>query len=377
MTEARESLVVPDRDSRIVTPAVALEQYRKAVDSAGEGDIVWAQAMIFHFGSVSMAPLVPAWREAAERGAVVHLTRDAISIQVSYDGRQRPVSGRDSGIYKEVRRREEKIISDELIHPNIHITTLKPPIIVPPTFPVGRNHIKGYGVLLHEGGSVGYLPTHNLDDASIIVDRNLAGEFTKKDQVRKLFDVAGLTHSVSPDGSRIRMRSRDFVIDFGDDMDLIVDVGRPLQSSIYKRSIDMLEDRNPDRIIFASQFPPDPYMLRKLARHARNGSRIDFYTTADMHHMNSPHHMRALNKAVNRAARTLDTFNVHRLPEDLMHIKALTIQTGNRVVEASFGTHNLFYPIVAFGTAEMQVISRNNTFNTHLVEEIEKAAAGY
>jgi len=148
---------------------------------------------------------------------------------------------------------------------------------------------------------------------------------------------------------------------------LYVDVGKHGKSIIYDKAISMIKEAEKS-ILFVSQFVPDNKLLSELIEAAKRNVAITIITSSKKDAL--------FNKYPSRLAYLYFMFMIKKYSniklinlKGHVHIKLLLVDK----VLALFGSHNLTFSGVLFGTEEIML----ETSDVKLVEQLSKIAQSY
>lgn len=145
----------------------------------------------------------------------------------------------------------------------------------------------------------------------------------------------------------------DYELRVDQDTILLVDVGVPKQSGIYRQAIETIDEAQAWILLASQYFPGKALTKRLLAAHERGVEIAVHYNGARKHDRLVP--LQTLRDAVQRLRYPQVIFD-HELPEHLSTLHAKVLLTEKRAI---IGNHNFVSTGVQYGTAEMSVQTRN------------------
>lgn len=212
---------------------------------------------------------------------------------------------------------------------------------------LGRNHQK-----LFIARTKAAIACHNLSDADFNGRVDLGLTFKRPDIVRAITSVFMENVHGSQPGA-------DYSLNLPPDNTLHVDAGRKGQSGILKEALAMVRRSKPgSRIVYMSQYTPDPLVGRELSAKAAQGSPLDVYTSStDDPKFNQAPYAHFYNRFF-ESIKHIPQARIRHHPNHYVHAKLLMTGlefSGDEVTagEAMLGSHNFVYWGVLFGTAEI------------------------
>ena len=176
---------------------------------------------------------------------------------------------------------------------------------------------------------------------------------------------------VQEQSTRLALGDIDQAFTVDDQTTLLLDVGRPKQSLIYKHALSMI-DAAEQWIMLTCQYAPNSTTLKHLAAARRRGVTISIYYNHPSKHplgFNVLHHLVLIHGRLHQPA-LFDKQLSKGMP--YLHAKILATEKG-----AMIGSHNYVSAGVNFGTAELTLMRRDPAFSTYIVHEFESQLASY
>lgn len=358
----RKDGVIPAPEVQI--PLVFVKEFSEAAYKARER--VWLQSMDFEMGH---APWIIqlSLKTAAKRGIDTRLTIDEFAnALVNNRVGWIPKHGQ-ANVEEEVTRAADHDMFQSLEESGVKLTITNPKIakIIPAkSFPfVGRNHMKMAIV----------------DDIAWFGGVNVASDhFEKADFMVKLYEpevVRGLVDIFEQVNDN--KPAEDYALKCNDDFTILVDSGKPFDSIIYGRAVDMVESAR-SSIMYISQLPPSGEILKQIMSQAAQGVQIDIITQSEKH-MNSNDIpfgllMKYTYHAFKKKIESLSNIRVHNFEghHGKVHAKMLIIDGKT----ALWGSHNLSKSGVYAGTQEVGIVTTDDRTVGALVNMFNSIRSG-
>ena len=344
-----------------ITPLAAQEYFAEItekISSAVKGDRVALTSMTFDPQESGMAALMGALRDAAEHGAQVTLLIDAHSFMFQTGGWPNGPSLWPIQLNQHTARyyqRKLRVI-ESLQKAGCTVQIINEPHGLHNPYG-GRSHIK-----LTVINNLSYLGGCNLsgDDTADMMLR-----LDDKSTTAYLYDqVAAIAKT---------KRTRDALqADQSHSVDeqttLYIDQGKPGQSLIYARALQLIDDAQ-EYIVMTCQYFPDRLTMQHLERAIKRGVKVELYFNHPLHTKQEqplkPIHWLRLRHARLRYPTILFK---HMLPRSCpyLHLKLIATEQG-----AILGSHNYVEVGVRFGTAEIALIRMNQGFSQELIKKVQ------
>lgn len=152
--------------------------------------------------------------------------------------------------------------------------------------------------------------------------------------------------------------------------ELLIDAGKPQQSIIYHKALQLIDEAK-ESVFITCQYFPNHVTARHLAAAHKRGAQVTIiYNHPDKD--NWPFNL--IHRAVVRLERRRNpgSFFVHELPAgtSFLHAKVLATESAGMV-----GSHNYVRAGVNWGTAEIALLRHDAEFGRHLRDKIEALIA--
>jgi len=325
------------------------EELQARIDQAGMGDRVSLASMTFTADGPTVRGLVKALAGAAERGADVRLAVDAICFMLDLEMVKPGPLLYGSSMERTRRQPHANIhrVMTELSKAGVSCVVLNRPAR-PFTNPLaGRSHIKFAAI--NDWVAIGGV---NIDD-SWQDDAMVGWDDTK---------AAGLLHGlanklVESQTTRGALGGKDQIIDLREDVRVLIDAGKPGQSSIFDEAMRLIDEAH-EHVLLTCQYYPNDTTVKHLLAADNRGVKVKIvYNHPNQH----PGPYRILHHGVLAAMKLKlpKHFFVHPVMKGkpFMHAKVIATDRG-----AMIGSHNYVTAGVKLGTAEMALEVRTVGF---------------
>jgi hypothetical protein len=358
--------------------------YLNTIKLAGEGDTVFAKAMMVTFSQHKTGLLSREWGMAAQRGAKVIIMPDSYGLRLINNGAdlekiEDPLERQYHLDQLQHQLREMKILTDQGVqiqfsNPLFNTASILNAAGISPKFndpfpyqttndvQKNRNHMKGYGVV---GKKISKFWMGGLN----LVDSDFnQGDFMvlyKDPQV-----VVPLSHFFN---DTFEGKDTASEIECGPNNKLYVDKGKRRESPILKRAISLIHDPGVARIQITSQFPIDPLMLSNLRASTTDGARVVIALSSRDHEFNTTH---PIGRPVYMLNRTIElitpNLHIHHFPSGHLHSKLLLVTYKDGSKAAMFGSHNYNIMAVLYGTGEAQMLTTDQMLTDKLETQFDE-----
>ena len=332
-----------------------------SVDNAK--DRVWLEFMQFESGELT-SQLVDALVRAKERSVDVRFHLDPYAKYLTRVGNrdvwrysqilrnpEEPLSGLDERTLKQRNRFMTEYDFEKLQSAGILEFQKKSGRLKYVPFWGGGNHRK-FAVV----DDVGWLGTTELTDSDVSGMSNFMLRIESKELIGELSNVFSFPPVDDAIIKRLSVVNPKVI-----DWELLVDSGKPNESVIYKRALDMIESAE-SSIEYVTQYWPEGLLKQRLIARARDGVKVKITMQAHGDHRiwRYPFKLGFQNfmREIGNSGLNLE------FPSHPTHAKGLIIDGK----AALFGSNNLFEPSIKTGVKELSIY----TENPQLVRQIEE-----
>jgi cardiolipin synthase A/B len=148
---------------------------------------------------------------------------------------------------------------------------------------------------------------------------------------------------------------------------LLVDSGKPKQSIILERALELIDEAQKD-ILITCQFFPNSITAKRLAAAHNRGVKVSVIYNRNSKH-DLPYNVLHYLVDLRERMRTPTPLFANRLERHHHYLHAKLIATEKGTI---IGSHNFVAAGVNFGTAEIALLQQNPIFSAHAVDAISK-----
>lgn len=328
------------------------------VTAAGPPDRLSLMTMAFEPAEPAVRTAYKAVTEAAIRGVRLTFGVDAYALTVMSGARRLNAAFQLPALRAATQRRLDALHDlSSLPNTSAGIVNRLPAWWQPPI--AGRSHMKltGIGDTFYIGGP-NWHGTLRQDLSLRLTDPGAASLLHAI--VRRCVEAGDVKEALGDEDLRLPL---------DDTSELLIDVGRPRQSGLLERAYALIDDAT-ETLQAASQYFPDPPMLRRLHAAARRGVDVRLVVNRPGQHFVISREWQTLARlrgSVLSAGRLHYHYPDRTRP---LHAHALASES-----EGLLSTHNLIRFGVSLGTAEIGVTRRDAVFAAELGAAISQLAA--
>lgn len=331
-------------------------QLVKYIDAAKPGDTVRLMTMGFRAEKPDIAPILHSLNNAASRGVDVHLIVDAMTFLMGESNIPGPLIP-----FKKLPRRLSppfnvrlKALKTLQSHGGKYsIINMPPKILQNPM--AGRSHIKLS--LINDHVFAGGCNLTRLNHLDLMV------HWQDKRSAKWLNGVVDkiITHQ----NVRTALEDKDSSFAIDNDTTLLIDSGKPGQSIIFDKALELIDDAQRHILITCQYFPNGRIAKHLQAAHERGVEVKVIFNHPSIHSFPINLGVAGALKAERR--RLSPELFTHVLPKghDYIHAKLLATDKGTII-----GSHNFVPTGVAFGTAEIALLNTSDEFAQHLTNSL-------
>lgn len=319
------------------------------ISKLGKGDRVMIVTLAFDVEEQLVRQLVDVMCGAARKGAEVSLSVDTYVLLV----RRKKVGRR---IVRTSPKHTLEALSELRRSGGEYAITNRPDRTLNNPFS-GRSHIKAAII-----GDDVYIGGCNLTDSSNI---DMMVRFKNSAVANWLYDHT--RNIVVSENTRLTFKGTDQEIDIDDNTRLSIDAGERGQSTIYRNTLELIDNAK-EWLVITCQFFPNSETAKHLAAAYKRGVKVTVYYNHPSQHRrphNVLHHMVVLQEKT----RHPKVMFQDQLQKDspFLHAKLLASEQG-----AMIGSHNYVSIGVKFGTAEIALRRNDPEFSLKAVEAFTK-----
>lgn len=316
-------------------------------------------SMTLQLSSPSVKNIIDQLTEAASRGVKVDFLIDAYSFLVAGNSmRPGPLLFR-----KQLHQRMPPLFRDQLeVLEKLKMAGGRYTITNRPSRPLtrpfaGRSHLK-FAIIndrLFLGGC-------NLDAPDRL---DMMVSWDDKQTADWLY---GLAYKIISSGkTRQAMKDKDFAHKLDPKSELLIDCGKPKQSLIFKKALELIDEAQKS-VFVACQFLPNSVTLEHLRAAHRRGVKVTIVYNYPSKHGVLKGGLHQIVTLRERARTPAELFKNY-LPKDgpFLHAKLIATEQG-----AIIGSHNYVVAGVNFGTAEIALLKHDPVFARQALEALKK-----
>lgn len=331
---------------------VFFQDFLDTFSSARDGDIIWAQSMLFEPGKYTES-IVDALCKAKGNGAEVYILIDSFGILTTEEVPMQSLFFTSISPKILQKDTEKKVLINRLKKAGIDFRIAGSLGKIKSTFPIAFcNHRKSYG-LINEKTKKHYawITGVNIADTS----------FTYFDLAIKIYDekfIKKIYNEFFDDYyRRDQWRNRTYAIDTY--TKYLIENNSNF-SNIRKEAYSLIS--NAEKFIrFVTQYPPDPFLLSKFIKKAKQGVKIEIITSDIKDEFNSRTIFNIFNANFNNKLKLFPNMKRAYFPGKV-HAKLLFSEK-----ESLIGSDNLTIILKILQTKEnMLYISNNPSFTTQI-----------
>ncbi|OGK31057.1 hypothetical protein A3F29_02170 [Candidatus Roizmanbacteria bacterium RIFCSPHIGHO2_12_FULL_33_9] len=326
-------------------------------------DRVWLEFMQFESGEI-MSGLVDSLIAAKERGVDVRLHLDPYTLDHTRVGNRDVLRG--AQIVRNQKEPQSGLDERTLLQRNRFMTRydldlLKKEGIVTFTERSGRLRLlKYFGGGNHRKFSVvddvSWLGTINLTDGDVTGMENFMLRITNSQVVDVLKEIFA-----NPQKENIAYQ----FLDFENSFELLIDSGKPNNSIIFEKSLEMIENAK-EKIEFVTQYWPTGRLLKALKEKAKQGVEVEIVMEPMGDHRVWRYPFKIGRRSfLNSLERDPAGLKIYYADKPT-HAKGLLVDGK----AALFGSHNLYEPMVKAGVKEMSIYTEDPDLVTQMQERI-------